>query len=156
MRVRRVVTGHNANGMSYVKINDFATNRTARRTGHESRLVWMTDNTPVTNEDKEDMGARNIGRPPPENGTIFRMIEIEPGVSADAHFTETIDYVIVISGEMDMELDTETIRLTAGDVIVQRGTRHNWVNNGSEPCRFAAILIDAKNMKRKESKNYGE
>ena len=47
-----------------------------------------------------------------------------------------------MSGEMDMELDTETVTLHAGDVLVQQGTRHNWINRGTEPCRFAAILID--------------
>jgi len=57
--------------------------------------------------------------------------------------------VIVMSGEMDMVLDTETVKLHAGDVLVQRGTMHNWVNHGPEPCRFAAILIDATGTDRK-------
>ena len=64
------------------------------------------------------------------------------GVAAEMHRTNTIDYVVVISGEMMMQLDEGEVRLRAGDVLVQRGTNHNWVNPGPEPCRFAAILID--------------
>ena len=83
------------------------------------------------------------GRPPPaQDGTLIRILEIQPGVTAEPHFTETVDYVIVMSGEMDMELDAETVTLRAGDVLVQQGTRHNWINRGIEACRFAAILID--------------
>ncbi len=60
------------------------------------------------------------------------------------HVTNTIDYVVVMSGEMDMELETGTVHLNAGDVIVQRGTLHNWDNNGTEPCRIAVTLIDGR------------
>jgi len=59
------------------------------------------------------------------------------------HRTDTIDYLIVMSGEMEMELEIGNVHLTAGDVIVQRGTLHNWVNTGTEPCCVAAVLIDA-------------
>ncbi|CAN0530632.1 unnamed protein product, partial [Laminaria digitata] len=81
-------------------------------------------------------------RRPPPNGTLTRIRAIQPGATAEPHFTETVDYVIVMSGEMDMELDADTVTLRAGDVLVQQGTRHNWINRGTEPCRFAAILID--------------
>ena len=59
------------------------------------------------------------------------------------HRTETIDYVLVLSGEIDMETDDSTIKLRAGDVLVQRGTNHAWINRGTEPARVAFILIDA-------------
>ena len=59
------------------------------------------------------------------------------------HRTETIDYVIVLSGEIDMETDDSTIKLKAGDVLVQRGTNHAWINHGTEPARVAFILVDA-------------
>ena len=119
------------------------TNAVSRRSGHQSRLIWVTDQTPVPVDGETDEGARDIGRPPPPNGTIFRVIEIAPGCAAEMHRTETIDYLIVMSGEMDMELESSTVHLTAGDVIVQRSTLHNWVNIGTEPCRVAAVLIDA-------------
>ena len=60
------------------------------------------------------------------------------------HRTETIDYVIVLEGDVEMEVDDSTIKLKAGDVLVQRGTNHAWINRGSEPARIAFILIDAK------------
>lgn len=144
MEVRRIVTGLNDAGQSTVWIDGPTTNAVSRRPGHESRLVWVTDGTPAPIDAETDEGARDIGRPPPPNGTIFRIIEIAPGCVAEMHRTDTIDYLVVISGEMDMELETGRVRLNAGDVIVQRGTLHNWVNNGAEPCRIAAILIDAR------------
>lgn len=142
MEVRRVITGHNDKGESCVMIDDIASNATSRREGHDSRLIWLTDSAPAKFMGEQDEGAREVGRPPPLNGTIFRVLELQPGVAAEAHATETIDYIIVISGEMDMELDTETVTLKAGDMLVQRGTKHNWVNRGTEPCFFAGVLID--------------
>ena len=148
MDVRRVVTGHNSEGRSCVIIDDIASNITSRRPGHESRLIWVTDTAPASYDGVSDEGAREIGRPPPETGTLIRIIEIQPGVTADSHFTETVDFIIVMSGTMEMDLDVESVKLSAGDVLVQRGTRHNWINRGSEPCRFAAVLIDADGSER--------
>ncbi|PPR10382.1 MAG: hypothetical protein CFH41_01769 [Alphaproteobacteria bacterium MarineAlpha11_Bin1] len=148
MEVRRIVTGHDAKGRSQVLIDDIASNAVSRRPGHDSRLIWVTDDAPASYDGNEDAGAREVGRPPPSRGTLIRILEIQPGVTAEPHSTETIDYVIVMSGEMDMVLDTETVQLHAGDVLVQRGTMHNWVNHGPEPCRFAAILIDAEGLDR--------
>ena len=80
------------------------------------------------------------------NGTIFRMIEFAPGVAARNHRTDSIDYITVISGEIDMELDDSTVHLQAGDVMVQRGTIHNWVNRGPAPCVLTVVLITAKSV----------
>ena len=60
------------------------------------------------------------------------------------HRTDSLDYAVVLSGEIDMDLDGEEVHLKAGDVIVQRGTIHNWINRGKEPCVIAFVLIDAK------------
>ena len=67
MDVRRVVTGHNENGESCVLIDDFASNATSRRPGHDSRLIWVTDAAPAPYDGNEDAGAREVGRPPPES-----------------------------------------------------------------------------------------
>ena len=75
------------------------------------------------------------------------MIEFAPGVAARNHRTDSIDYITVISGEIDMELDDSTVHLEAGDVMVQRGTIHNWINRGTEPCVLTVVLIDAKSVK---------
>jgi len=71
------------------------------------------------------------------------VIDFPPGNSGRMHRTETVDYVIVIAGEIDMDMDNSTVRLKAGDVMVQRGTHHAWVNRGTERARLAFVLIDA-------------
>ena len=78
-------------------------------------------------------------------GTVVRITEFAPGSPKFMHRTETLDYAILLSGECDLELDDgKTVHLTQGDVVVQRGTMHAWVNNGTQPCVFAFVLIDAK------------
>ncbi len=81
-----------------------------------------------------------------KNGTIFRVIEFAPGLAARNHRTDSIDYIVVIAGEIDMELDDSIIHLKAGDIMVQRGTIHNWVNRGTVPCVLAVVLLDAKSV----------
>ena len=78
------------------------------------------------------------------NGTTLRVIEYLPGVAPRNHRTRTIDYAIVISGEIDMRMDDTMVHLKAGDVLVQRGTIHNWENRGTTPCVIAFVLIDAE------------
>ena len=144
LNVRRVVTANDESGKAVVWIDDKASNFRANRPGATSVLVWTTDSTPADLTDREDLGARSMSRPPPHHGTIFRIMELEPGNGQDMHVTPTIDYALVISGEIDMELDDGVeVHLKQGDVLVQRGTIHNWVNRGTEPCTLAFILIDA-------------
>jgi quercetin dioxygenase-like cupin family protein len=82
------------------------------------------------------------------NGTVFRIVEYRPGVAPRHHRTESIDYAVVLAGQIDMELEGETVHLRAGDVLVQRGTVHNWVNRGAEPCVIAFVLVAAKPVER--------
>ena len=107
--------------------------------------MWTTEGFPANNDGDADLGLRKVGTTLP-NGTIFRVIEFAPGLAARNHRTDSIDYIVVISGEIDMEMDDTVVHLTAGDVMVQRGTIHNWVNRGSAPCVLAVILIDAKSV----------
>jgi quercetin dioxygenase-like cupin family protein len=72
------------------------------------------------------------------------VVEFGPGVSPRNHRTDSIDFAVVMKGEIDMELDDSTVHLKAGDVLVQRGTIHNWVNKGTEPCQIAFVLVEAK------------
>ena len=145
--VRRVVTGHGANKEAKVLIDGPATNKKYPRPGAVSTLIWCAAETPADmsiGENIEDMGARIIGTAPPPNGTRFTVNDIPPGTSGAMHRTETIDYVIVISGEIEMEMDASKVTLKAGDVMVQRGTHHAWINRSSEYARVAFVLIDAK------------
>jgi quercetin dioxygenase-like cupin family protein len=105
--------------------------------------VWTTEGFPVDNTGEEDAGLRKTGTTL-DNGTVFRILELAPGVTPRNHRTDSIDYAVVMSGEVDMELDDTKVHLKAGDVLVQRGTIHNWVNHGTEPCVIAFVLIAAK------------
>jgi len=147
LKIRRVVTGHDDDGKAVVLIDEICRNVISRRERHHSCVVWSTASFPVNNSGNEDESARPVGAPPPE-GTVFRIIEYGPGVAPRKHRTSTIDYAVVISGEIDMELDDGVVHLKAGDVIVQRGTIHNWVNRGSAPCVIAFVLIAAHPVTR--------
>jgi len=143
LQLRRVVTGHDANGRALVKIDEIAQNSPALRPGRSACVVWTTEGFPVDNTGDEDGGKRQVGTTL-NNGTVFRVVEFEPGVSPRVHRTDSVDYAIVMSGEIDMEMDDTMVHLKAGDVLVQRGTIHNWINRGTEPCKIAFVLIDAK------------
>jgi len=131
--------------------------------GLVSTLLWVTDERPAE-VSGGDRAAREIGVPPPPNGSIFRVVDFPPesgtrsreavlkemGVSDHGgarhhgmHKTRSVDYAVVLEGEIDMLLDESEVHLAAGDVLVQQGTRHAWVNRGSKPCRIAFVLVDA-------------
>jgi quercetin dioxygenase-like cupin family protein len=143
--VRRVITGHDARGKAIVQIDEVAKHAFVGRPGATGINVWTTQGFPANNDGAEDAGLRKVGTTL-ENGTIFRILEFAPGLAARNHRTDSIDYIVVISGEIDMELDDSKVHLKAGDVMVQRGTIHNWVNNGPAPCVLAVILIAAKSV----------
>ena len=143
LQIRRVVTGHDANGRAVVKIDEVSKNLVSSRPGQAACVVWTTESFPVNNTGADDDGLRKVGTTL-NNGTVFRVVEFGPGVAPRNHRTDSIDYAVVMSGEIDMELDDSFVRLKAGDVLVQRGTIHNWVNRGTQPCVIAFVLIDAK------------
>ena len=145
LRVRRVITGHDDKGRAIVKIDKVADHLVVGRPGATVCNVWTTEGFPASNDGAADEGLRQVTTTLP-NGTIFRVIEFAPGVAARNHRTDSIDYITVISGEIDMELDDSSVHLKAGDVMVQRGTIHNWVNRGSAPCVLSVVLIAAKSV----------
>jgi quercetin dioxygenase-like cupin family protein len=147
MKIRRVVTGHDQNGRAIVTIDEVAKNVISRRPQHASCVIWSTGEFPTDNGNEGDGGARDVATTDP-NGTVFRLVEYGPGVAPRNHRTESIDYAIVMAGEIDMDLDGTTVHLEAGDVLVQRGTIHNWNNRGSEPCLVAFVLVAAKPVER--------
>ena len=164
---RRIVTGHDANGKAVVLFDDTVT--AAERGANGVTLFWATSEFPVDTAGAADRAQTPVGVPPPRNGTVFRVVDFAPasphgapvdhiailramGIDpasqgyarhANTHRTKTIDYAIVLDGEIDMLLDDGEIHVLAGDVVVQQATNHAWVNNGTKPCRIAFILIDA-------------
>ena len=143
-RIRRIVTGHDANGRAVVKIDGEASNHKYPDEKVSSTLMWSTDASPTPFLGNSDQGARIIGTAPPAGGSRFTMMEFMPGnASHGLHRTDTIDYVICISGEMTMYLDDRaSVKLRPGDVLIQCGTDHGWVNEGTVPCRLAVVLLD--------------
>jgi quercetin dioxygenase-like cupin family protein len=144
LRVRRVVTGHDAAGKAIVQIDEISKNLRSARPGAEACVIWTSEGFPVDNTGSADEGLRETGTTH-DNGTVFRILELQPGNTPRIHRTDSLDYAVIMKGEIDMELETGDItHLKAGDVIVQRGTVHNWVNRGPEPCVIAFVLIAAK------------
>src|SRR5262249_1734582 len=145
--IRRFVTGHDTGKVAKVIIEGPATNAKYPSPGTVSTMIWCTDRMPAdiaVGEQVEDLGARIIGTPPPPNGTRFAVIDFPPGNAPRMHRTETIDYVIVLEGEIEMDMDDSTVKLKAGDVMVQRGTNHAWANRSNARARVAFVLVDAE------------
>jgi mannose-6-phosphate isomerase-like protein (cupin superfamily) len=143
LNIRRVVTGHDAQGHAKVLIDEQVKNVFSPRPGAEFSVIWSSEGFPVNNDGSEDPSNKKIGTTI-DNGTVFRIVSFGPGVAPRNHRTDSIDYAVVMAGEIDMVLDGETVHLKAGDVLVQRGTVHNWINNGSVPCVIAFTLVSAK------------
>jgi len=169
--VRRVVTGHDKNGTAKVIMDGNIETKT-RSAGVGSAVLWITDETPADIAGDKDRSLREIGVPPPANGSILRIVDFPPvsgdikvdnkaftaemGISDQSrgkgkyighpfmHRTKSIDYAIVIEGEIDMLLDDSEVHMKAGDIMVQQGTNHAWVNNSGKNCRICFVLIGAE------------
>lgn len=142
--VRRVVTGHDASGKAVVTSDTlidgvFSPKGTSRLT-----LVWTSLGTPVDNEDTADGRDREVGLTLP-GGSVIRTVDMLPGTTAPMHRTSSLDYGIVLSGEIELILDDGTATLVeAGGIVIQRGTIHAWRNPSAEvTARVAFVLLDA-------------
>ena len=134
--IRRVVTGHDAEGNAIIDTDEV-------KQDERFTLIWTTHGFPVDNTDSSDGGKREVGITL-AGGTVFRLGELPPGARSAMHRTNSVDYGIVLEGALDMEVDGgEVVHLKAGDVVVQRGTNHAWVNNSGRSVKMAWILIDA-------------
>jgi quercetin dioxygenase-like cupin family protein len=145
--IRRVVTGHDDRNVAKVILDAPATNAKFPQAGMVSTMMWCTDAAPApipVGEQIEDMGARILGTAPPSKGTRFAVIDFPPGNHPGMHRTETLDYVIVIEGEIEMDMDDSTVKLRQGDILIQRGTNHAWANRSGKRARVAFVLIDAE------------
>ena len=143
---RRIVTGTDATGKALVILDGAAPNIRVRPSGLTSTLLWVTDETPA-GYSAADRSVREIGIAPPPAGSIFRVVDFPPaGDRPDPmmHRTDSVDYGVVLEGEIDMILDDSEVRLKAGDVLVQQGTVHGWINRGTINCRVAFVLLGAK------------
>lgn len=141
--LRRVVTGHDETGKAIVKIDEVMAEPRSTRVGNEGHGIWGTDVYPANLNSDADGKALEPG-PPGTSASKFRVSQYGPGVHPRMHRTHSLDYVIIMKGEIDMVLDDDVVvTLREGDVCVQHGTIHNWVNNGTEPCVVAFVLLPA-------------
>ena len=170
--MRRIVTGHNGDGRSIIIIDGPPARSIGEDVGGLFEL-WNTDGNIIDTKDNLDRADQDIILSPPTGGTKFRYFQINPTpegipmeimqeIAADAfekigaghhrvdtskhpamHKTETIDYIILLKGDVTLILDEDEVTLKPHDVVVQRGTNHAWVNNGDEPALLIAVLIDS-------------
>jgi len=169
--IRRVVTGLDA-GNKAIALFDNVLTLSVGRTGNAAANIWITDSSPPGFSFKDDSAAKPIGLSPPDNGTVIRVVEFRPldpaaeakmdsnfmmkvvGDHAPArglpvkhplmHRTRTVDYAVILSGEIDMMLDEAVVHVKAGDVVIQQATNHAWINRGTQPCRILFVLMDSK------------
>lgn len=142
--VRRVVTGHSEQGKAVV-ISDQEFDPVVVPSGDAAMvLLWATGPFPVDNTDPTDGRERAAGLTL-EAGSVIRTVDMLPGQSSPMHRTSSIDYGIVLSGRVELELDDGAVtELSAGDVVIQRGTMHRWRNpSDTEPCRIVFALVEA-------------
>lgn len=138
IEVRRVVTGHDADGKAVVLIDG-----PAPKTAFGVQ-VWSTDRASADNNDDEDGGARKMAIVSGGGGHVIRVMTIEAGTHSYMHRTISLDYGLILEGRLDLELDDGVVvRLSAGDVVVQRGTIHAWINPYDAPCKVAFIILPA-------------
>lgn len=146
---RRVVTGHDRDGVSTVLEDGPPPVVThVQQSGVAFVEMWSTGATPApVAADEPDPTVGPVRIPPPSGGTRIRVNEFQPGHLVDGrqsrwHRTETVDYGIMISGELVLMLEDREVVLRPGDVVVQRGTNHAWANRGDEVARIAFVLVD--------------
>jgi hypothetical protein len=171
-RVRRVITGHDADGKSVIASDGIAPNvkELPSFPGLALTDLWETSGAPASNEGSADAAARPIHLEPPKNGTLLRIVEFPPDStrpsSSDGregfkaigaghvqdrhssdpmmHRTNTIDYIVVLKGEIYAVMEKGEALLKPGDVFIQRGTMHSWSVRTNEPCIVAVVLVNSK------------
>ena len=142
--VRRIVTGHDPQGRAVLKSDERFTSEPIALGDAEFALLWTTASVPADNNDDTDGRSRDAGLTI-EQGSVIRIVDFLPGSASPMHRTNSIDYGIVLSGEIELELE-DGIKTIAGphSVIVQRGTNHKWRNpSASRYARVAFVLIEA-------------
>jgi quercetin dioxygenase-like cupin family protein len=142
--MRRVVTGHTESGKSIFVSDGEPPRIDIRPSGNEITEVWATQGTPVIPVTQGDPTIETSSFFPGIGDTSLKIMRMPPGAESGMHTSDTIDYGIVLSGEVCLELDDgEEVHLKQGDCVVQNGTRHNWRNRGSEVCVIAFVLTGA-------------
>lgn len=139
---RRVVTGLNGEGKSCV-ISDMALDEIPGCQGHRA-LIWRTEGFPVNNDGNDDSAEPFEAGMFASSSSMFLMRKTEPGEFLSWHATDTIDYVVVLSGRFELGLEAESVEVGAGDLVIDRGVIHSWRTLGDEPAVMLAALVRAE------------
>lgn len=144
-KIRRIVTGHTDGGTAIFNSDDFFETTIIPSGDAAFAKIWTTATVPADLNDKTDGRLREAGMTL-HGGSVIRVVDMLPGESSPFHRSSSIDYGIVMSGSIELELDNGIFKTcTQGDIIVQQGTIHLWRNpSETEICRIVFILIEAK------------
>jgi quercetin dioxygenase-like cupin family protein len=141
--VQRVITGHNARGRAVFKSEDISPTKLIPSGDAAFLLIWTTETVPADNNDENDGRLRDAGLTL-NRGSVIRIVDMLPGCQSPMHRTNSIDYGIVMKGEIELELEDGAKRTVhEGGIIIQRGTNHLWRNVTDQPTRIAFVLIEA-------------
>jgi len=142
--VRRIVTGHNEDGRAVFRSDTVIEPQPIPSGDAAFALLWAAPTLPVDNNDPTDGRMRDAGRTL-RGGTVIRVVDMLPGCASPMHRTNSIDYGIILSGHLELELDDgATTQLEPGDVVIQRGTMHLWRNPSPDTiCRIVFVLVEA-------------
>ena len=172
--IRRIVTAADAGGESFIAEDAaaIAVRTVAERPGYRSVNVWRTEESPAKINSPDSIESHK-GILPPKQGTILRVIDFPPepkdpaerqrriqatvaGMFSDAthdkregahpgmHRTDTVDYALILEGEIWAVMDKQETLMRAGDVLIQRGTNHAWANRSDRTARIAFVLMDGR------------
>ena len=173
--IRRIVTGHDSDGNAIILEDKAATQVLAIGVPeHGVTDLWKTSTVPTKNDEYTDPCVGRLALPPPQNGTVFRIVEFPPDAeffpkvdqrsafsvlgkdAVDAltgrtdvvmHRTPSVDYAIVIDGEIWAVMDKGEVCMKCGDVLIQRGTNHGWSNRADKPALVAFVLVGAEPLR---------
>ena len=143
--VRRVVTGHDDNGRAVIAADEICPHQWEPPDGGTVFEIWQHNGDPDNAKPYEDPIGPAASLPPPPAGTVCRIVDFMPRTDdyVYLHQTASLDYCYVIEGEIHAVLDDSQVLLRVGDMLVQRGTRHGWLNHSGKVCRVLFVLIDA-------------
>jgi quercetin dioxygenase-like cupin family protein len=142
--LRRIVTGHNSVGLAIVQRDDLLQTQPIPTGEAYFARLWTTATSPASNIGSDDAALLPTGLTCP-GGSVLRLVDIPPGSSSPMHRTHSVDYGILLAGQLEMELDGGArVTLRPGDIVVQRGTNHRWINCDAQIARMIFVLVAAQ------------
>jgi len=142
---KRVVTGWDDNEQPIVLFSGPPT-KTLNFESAQAAELWVTPSAPADVHVHTDPAVGEWQLEPQPGGSAFRLVVYSPGAQIDVHTTETLDYIVVLSGELTLVLPNEEVTLGPGDTLVQQATPHGWANRSSDPCVMAAVLVSSRGV----------